>query len=769
VRLTGDGSNLSAMYARAQQETTQTTNHIQRAGQQIQQVSTNVTGFAQAAAGALATIGVGLGLKGLLDTFISMEKNTIRLSAAIEVNKGNVETSIAAYRGLAEAISETTLTTRVEVMAMAQRAEMYGLTGAAAERAIRNAVALASATGQDAESMLRATIGMEQGNIQMLRRIPGLRGIHDATQLVAKANQLMAAGMKAAEAETNSLGGQIHHLWEEMKRLTLPLGEDLAKLLKPVVTVARQAVDWFNNLSPTVRRAVTVVVGVLAAIAAIGPALMVLGPFIGAIVTGFKIVLGIVAAIFSPIGALVVLIGGVLTAVVYRWVQSVGGVGAAWEIMKTKAVAAWDWIQRKALQVYAFIKPGLNTLVDWIVTAWDKVGEWGMKAWEWIQEKAAAFYAWIRPIALAWFGFFKATWGAVQDVATIVWTAIKSAAGIAWEQIKSIFRSVDDVVTNVFGGWKEMFLALIPGLDLFGGSIEEFGDNLRDAFIMGEFALQNFGQVWGVIVAGIKWKWAELTNLIGFFFTSTIPAGLNYFQNNWAAVWRAAFDLVIMGFNELSLPQLIERMASGEGVADIGNRIRNGIANATRNLPPLNLPVRVPPETENRLRREFEALSGQLAEDFATFYARRIAEINALDPEDAKEEERKEKRKQDNQPPPWIQAATKAIEKFDAAIVGSAEHVSRLFNYRLFLAGQGGVGIGSSGGGAGESATSAFNFNRGGAGAASGTGTSQPGGTPAAPTPVAAPAQPDLRPILDTRLAAPAGGGAAVAVEFADL
>lgn len=603
VRLTGDGSGLTATFGKAQSDAKTASVSIQKS---LDDINKKLKGFGETATGALQSIGIGASIKGLLDNYMSMEKNTIRLSAAIEVNGGNVQELIPQYRELAATIAETTLTTRGEVMAMAQKAEMYGLTGGNAERAIRNSIALASATGREASELLMVTAAMERGNYQMLRRIPGLRGIHDQSQLVARAQQMMTAGMKAAEAESNSLTGQIHHLWEEMKLLSKPLGEDFAGMLKPLVSGVREAVKWFNELDPSIRRSMVIAVGIVAAIAAIGPAIAAITPFIGTITTGFSIVAGIIGAIFSPLGLILVPLG-LLAIRTYEWVKSVGGAGAAWEIVKKKAAEFWDWLD---------------------------------------------------PIMKAARDLSIVVWGVIKEAAIFTWEVIKQAAADLWEFVEAMWVSL-------------------------GGSTNLTWDDIRKAITRSilfiEFSIKNFRMVWELAVTSAALQLSRWSDRFKLVFATALAI---------AQTWAYAFVKLVQyatspsQWNQRGWDALIRetREVAGEYSREWLRAFgitRNGVSDTTRLL-------------ERELNQQAAAVGGA----FATFVAER-------------ERQWANERRAPVSPIPRrnqqiansYSAATKEIQKFDAALVGSAESMSRLFSHDLFLrhvigGGQGSPNIG---------------------------------------------------------------------------
>jgi hypothetical protein len=217
--------------------------------------------------GALAGFGLVSSLKGAFAAFSGKEKMMAGLTAAIEANGGAVQSTIVQYKAFAEQMAAETTITKSSVLSMLKMAESQGITGDAAEKAALQAANMSAATGQSAESFLRMTVALAQGNVQMLRRIPALRGIHDTTQLVAKAQQLMASGAAIAAAEAETTAGRITQLGKSFTDTSKQIGGMVDTAIRPVVIGMQYLVGAFNNASPAVKVLVTAVLASSVALA----------------------------------------------------------------------------------------------------------------------------------------------------------------------------------------------------------------------------------------------------------------------------------------------------------------------------------------------------------------------------------------------------------------------------------------------------------------------------------------------------------------------
>ncbi len=262
VRLIGDGSSFQKMLTQANESAAQSANFIEATGKRIEGFANSITGWASTAVKALGMLGVASSLQGAFQSYAAMEKGQIQLKAAIEATGNSADMQIPKYLKLAKAVEEKTLVTKGDVMAMAKQVEALGLTGDAAERAIHNAIGLAGSTGGEAQSMIRASVAMEQGNYQMLRRVLHLHNVRDESELVRIATQRIASGWAIEEASSKTASGQLEKLSRSFKGLSRELGGMVAEVIMPFVGALKSLVDWVKQLDPAVLKTSIAIIGI---------------------------------------------------------------------------------------------------------------------------------------------------------------------------------------------------------------------------------------------------------------------------------------------------------------------------------------------------------------------------------------------------------------------------------------------------------------------------------------------------------------------------
>lgn len=250
VRLSGDAAQYQKMLAQSAQATTEAAGKIEREASRIESAFGSLK---TAAAGFLATLGVGALVKGAFSNFAEAEQISLKLNAALEANGREVAKVRADYEEFAKALQRVTTTEDDAALSMLQTAESMGLTGLEAKRAVKNAVALAAAKGGEAQSYLRVTTALEQGHTEMLARyLPALRDIKDESERAALAQDLLNKMFGTARAEAQSSAGSIQQLKNEWGNFLEEAGAVVADVIKPFVSGARNAIaaasEWLQSM-----------------------------------------------------------------------------------------------------------------------------------------------------------------------------------------------------------------------------------------------------------------------------------------------------------------------------------------------------------------------------------------------------------------------------------------------------------------------------------------------------------------------------------------
>jgi hypothetical protein len=262
VKIGADISELEKAMGRASKAMEETGKRMSDLGKTL---STRVTA-PLVAMGALSVRAFGI-----------QEKAELQLRAALQANGREVDKLFGRYSAFASEMQRVTVVGDETTLAMLAQAESFGLSADNAERAVKNSIAMQSAFGVNAQSALRYTAALEQGNATMLTRyIPSLRDITDESEKVAEAQRILGNAFSSAEAEAQGSAGQITQLKNAFGDLMEVVGGVIAEAIMPFIKRAKQMAEQLQTID---REILKTVVGYGALVAAIGPAMLIIGKF----------------------------------------------------------------------------------------------------------------------------------------------------------------------------------------------------------------------------------------------------------------------------------------------------------------------------------------------------------------------------------------------------------------------------------------------------------------------------------------------------------
>lgn len=308
-----------------------------------------------------------------------------------------------------------------------------------------------------------STMEVMQGNTDVLGE--GLEKLHTPAQMMREAlNQLKNSGIE----------------------LGMSLIEVLAPIIEQVATAISNLTTWFNGLDDGTKRTIVTVLGLVAAAT----------PVIG-------VISGIVSAIgflFSPIGAIVAAIIGIVTAITILWNTSEefrSGVIAIWNGIKTGVTTAINALKSGAIAAWNGIKTGVTTIVNGIKTTVTNV-------WNAIKTAVSTAINGVKSAISTGMNAAKSTVSSILD-------AIKSKFTSVFEGVKNAVRNAINTVKSIMNfSWHLPHLSL-PHISISGGfslnplSVPHFGISwnkkaLRNAYLLDDATI--FGERGGTLLGG---------------------------------------------------------------------------------------------------------------------------------------------------------------------------------------------------------------------------------------------------------------------------
>ena len=314
---------------------------------------------------------------------------------------------------------------------------------------------------------------------------------NDALQIGTDAWSQNTALTKEAEQRYETLASKMAIMKNKLTDVGITIGTALMPYLEKLVTKIGEMADWFGNLDPSIQG---VVLAISAFLAAIGPAILILGNLftaIGSIITGFGLLktaiiafgttmksnllaslisfnITLSASIIPAITNFASVLGGVILGAIKgvatfltgtlipaltATAVSIGAVSVpVWAVIAVFAalVAAgvavyknWDVIKAKCVEIWqGSIKPTITNVTNAIKSV-------VTSAWNGIKSTVSSVSNAIKSVV-------SSAWNSIKSVITSVLNTIKSIVSSTWNNVRSttssILNGIKGVVSSAFNG-----------------------------------------------------------------------------------------------------------------------------------------------------------------------------------------------------------------------------------------------------------------------------------------------------------------------------
>lgn len=337
------------------------------------------------------------------------------------------------------------------------------------------------------------------------RAMSGLLAIANATEEdFNKLTEAIDGSNGAAESMANTmldnLNGQLTILKSQLQELAISFGDMLMPVIREVVTHLQAVVDWLNSLDDAQREQI---IKIALIVAAIGPALLIVGKVIGAIGTIISVIGGLVSVIGTVLTTVAGVVAGlnpvvlIIAAIIAAVVALGYAVATHWEEVKEAFGKFVEYIQPV---VDAVIEFG-QVLIEFIQTFVQFIGD---KIKNFLDKHQTLINAWIITIK----SIFSTGFEVIKEVVTRVLENIKIVFSTVFEVIKNLLKAATALMK---GDWSGAMDALKNAASAAWNGIKAIFNNLKDGLknIM-ESLISNF-KTWGKdmidnLISGIKDK-----------------------------------------------------------------------------------------------------------------------------------------------------------------------------------------------------------------------------------------------------------------------
>lgn len=346
----------------------------------------------------------------------------------------------------------------------------------------------------------------------------------------------------------------------------------------------------------------------------------------------------------------------------------------------------------------------------------------GQRAWDWL----VYAWNWTRTLRLALYSLFTT----IARIGYSVWEGLKEAVERAWPGIKRVLLTLFPIVPVL----KQIYdwLLAIPWQEVMDAAVK--------GVLMLEFAILNFERLGQYAFLGVSYLAVRFGNELVYTFESAMTAGKWFFTTLWdvgrtifdnymtlfsnfgenistifnqlmtlipanfkrlTAIIRSIFSNIVEAFTtawhripeilkgDTTLAQVLDEMAGtllidADATFDkLDTSLLKSMTDGFKavDIPGLVIPPKKMGELEKRLKEEFDALGGELAQDWQTFYNQKMKEFGFLPPDQQKKVLDEAGKTGGGAGRNFKDGMRQEMKKFDAALFFSAEARARIQDY----------------------------------------------------------------------------------------
>lgn len=366
--------------------------------------------------------------------------------------------------------------------------------------------------------------GVRQSN--MLKSLALASGVlSDAIDTSSQAYENNTALTDEASKRYETFASQVSQLKEAFKAVAVDIGNILIPILKNLMGVLRNVLDWWNGLSDGTKNFIVQLGSFIAIlspvliiggkiISAVGTVMTIL-PKLAGIITTVKTAFGALNAVLAanPIILIIAAIAALVAAFIYLWNNCEEFRQFwidLWENIKEVASAVGEWLAQAWQAMGEAITTAWNAICDFFVSVWDgiknvfttvvtAISTFLTNTWNTIQSVTQTVWNAIST-------FFTTIWTAISTTVTTVMTTISTFISTAWNAIKTTVTTIANAI------WNAITTAFNNMLSAITGTV----NNIRGAIQNGFEAAKNYitnlasqAYSWGRdiisnIVSGIK-------------------------------------------------------------------------------------------------------------------------------------------------------------------------------------------------------------------------------------------------------------------------
>lgn len=350
------------------------------------------------------------------------------------------------------------------------------------------------------------------GKMQMSKWLALINTAPEHVQELADSIGVNNTAMEMSDAMMEGQAGSILRLKSSLDVLMNSFGQIIAEYIQPLVNKLQELTDKFQAMDEEDKKRI---VRIAAIVAAVGPALLI----IGKVIVGISQLLTAIGKITSIIGKLITLFAG-LTGPIGIIIAAVAALVAAFiyfyntnEEFRNKVNEIWASIKETFASAFETIKGWFDKFIEWISPLVESIKGALSAIWELVSTIVGLIVNFIKTKIDENKAFITAYLDAIKLVFSAAWSIIKNGIEATLNAIKAIFIGFFDVLKNLV----KAFTSILKGdwkgaLDYLKQAAQSGIDAVKNVFNSFKSALSNvFGDLKNAMA---RWGRDMIDNLL---------------------------------------------------------------------------------------------------------------------------------------------------------------------------------------------------------------------------------------------------------------
>lgn len=396
-------------------------------------------------------------------------------------------------------------------------------------RAMSGLLAISNATAADYEKLTSAIDNSSQSFAKLADGsvVPLSEALQSGQEII---EQYSGSAEAMAKTMLNNLPGQVTLLKSQIEGLAISFGEMLMPTVRNVVGVVQEFIDKLNAMDESQRQQI---IQIAAVVAAIGPALLIIGKIvsgvgsivavvgkltglIGQVISSVGGLQGLITALTGPIGIVIAAVAALTAAFVYFYNTNEefrNKVNAVIESVKEAFAGFIAQVQEWLPQILEWVSPIIEGLKSYL-TALAELAMTVLGAIvTWIREKISAIQQWMDEHQL----FVRTTFSVIKTIIQAALTFIQTIFSSFYNILGSLTRAITAAIR---GDWKSALdnlkSAVQTALSAVAKIFETLKGTLKSIFSDIISAMKQWGRdMIDNLVNGIKEKISKVKEAVG--------------------------------------------------------------------------------------------------------------------------------------------------------------------------------------------------------------------------------------------------------------